>query len=267
MPEGAKFRMAHAGCSIGPALQVSKTREGTFAYCHLCKEKFFVPGEVLSLAEKTALMASQETADKGLIKSKAMPLPKVVNPSEWPLDARIWLYADGIGNRDIAACGIYYHKASNRIVIPIYDLGNDTGFWQARSVSGKPKYLNPAGFNRNYIVASYHPDSGPDIPAGIVLCEDWKSCYRVHRATGMCSVALLGTSLSDEIAARLIDSGDPVYVWLDDDRAGRNGCASILRKLRSFGVEASAIHSPQDPKKYDDDEIVEIVRCHLKPTC
>lgn len=267
MPEGTKFRMAHEGCSIGPALQVSVTREGIFAYCHLCKESMFVKGAALSLAEKQANLAAQETIDKGLERSKAMPLPKVENPSEWPLDARIWLYEAGIRNLDIAQCGIYYHLGSNRVVIPIVDNGNATGFWQARSVSGKPKYLNPAGFNRDYIVAGFNARNGTNHPGFTVLCEDWKSAFRVNRATGVQTIALLGTNLSDPITARLLESGNHVAVWLDDDRAGKSACSAILRKMQTFGIEASAIHTPLDPKAYSDEEIEEILKCHLTPTC
>lgn len=254
LPVGSKFRMAHEGCSIGDTLQVSVKREGVFAYCHLCHEPYFVPAEAMSLAQKAALLAAQEGADKVLERSKAMPLPKTLDPSEWPLDARVWVYKAGITNAEIIRQGLYYHKPSNRVVIPICDNGQPTGFWQARSVNGKPKYLNPSGFNRAYIVQSL-PDVDGNFSGDTVLVEDWLSCYRVNRATGLHTIALLGTSISDPIAARLIETAGRVYCWFDNDRAGNEATTAIRKRLQAFGLDACAIRSKADPKKYSDNEI------------
>lgn len=222
----------------------------------------FVPAAQLSLAEKAASLAAQEATDKGLQRDKGFPLPKTENPSEWPLDARVWLYESGISNHEIIEQGVYYHAPSNRVIIPIRDGTKLTGFWQGRSVNGVPKYINPTGFNRAYIVGHFLPDG--ESAGVVILCEDWKSAYRVNRATGLRTFALLGTTLSDAIAARLCNSGEAVYVWLDNDEAGRTACAGIMRKLRAFDITSGEIHTPLDPKKYEDDEIVEIVLNELR---
>lgn len=256
MPVGTRLRMPHAGCSVGDALMVSKTDKGVNAWCFLCKQPgMFVPAPPESLAHKLARINSQSAVDATLQKTKALPLPKVENPSEWPLEARLWLYKAGINNADIMASGIYYHSGSSRVVIPVYH-GSTLVYWQARGFEkDMPKYLNPPSGERGSIVAQWPGDK-----RCLVLTEDWLSGYRVHRATGLEVNALLGTYLNDTIAGKIINGGyETVAVWLDGDKPGQDSARVILKKLRAFNIPAINIVTQKDPKLYSNREIKEIL--------
>lgn len=253
-PVGYRFRTWHEDCTQQNHMQVSVSREGVSCYCHKCKEKMFVPAPALSLAEKAAQKAAQHATDTSLQKSKAYPLPETEDPSDWPLDDRAWLYKAGLMNEEIIGLGIYYHKPSGRVVVPISDSGRATGFWQGRSVSGQPKYLNPAGFDRSVIVQSFLPDERAGY-AVTILVEDFLSAYRVNRATGYRTIALLGTTLSSPVAARIVREGETCLCWFDNDSAGKAATNTIRKQLSSYGIEATAVRSEKDPKRYSDNEI------------
>ncbi len=255
MPVGTRLRMPHAGCSIGDALMVSKTDKGVNAWCFLCKQSgMFVPAPPESLAAKLARQSSEKAVATSIKQSKALPSPKEENPSEWPTEARIWLYKAGLNNRDIMEAGIYYHASSGRVVIPVYD-GETLVYWQARGFDPEaPKYLNPSVVDRKALVANWY---GSD--ETLVLCEDWLSGYRVHRATGLQCYSLLGTHLTDEIAAQIAYNKVPVAIWLDGDAPGQDAARKILKKLLAFNLPARNIITERDPKLYSDREIREIL--------
>ncbi len=254
-PIGTKLRMPHEDCSQADSLMVSKSEKGVSAWCFKCATPgMFVPAPAESLQEKMARLASQEAADHTMRQTAAMPEPKDENPSDWPLEARVWLYKAGLNNHDIVQAGLYFHRAGRRVVIPVYD-GESLVYWQARGFDpDRPKYLNAVDTDRRRLVANWHGNTGC-----LVLTEDWLSGYRVHRATGFNVYALLGTHLTDEIAAQIVEQKSPVAVWLDPDSAGQTAARKISRKLTSFGVENRKILTDKDPKLYSDREIREVL--------
>lgn len=255
MPVGTRLRMPHAGCSIGDALMVSKTDKGVNAWCFLCKESgLFVPAPPESLAHKLERQSSQKLASKEMKQSKALPLPKDDNPSEWPLEARIWLYKAGLNNNDIVEAGIYLHPSSSRVVIPVFD-GDTLVYWQARGFDPEaPKYLNPSVVDRTALVANWYGSE-----RCLVLTEDWLSGYRVHRATGFQVYSLLGTYLTDIIAAQIVYNRVPVAVWLDGDKPGQDAARKIVAKLNALNHPVKNIVTERDPKLYSDTEIREVL--------
>lgn len=255
MPTGTRIRMPHSGCSIGDALLVTKNDKGCQAWCFLCKKDgMFVPAPAESLAAKMARISSEKAVAQEMKFSKALPLPKSENPSEWPVEARLWLYKAGLSNADIIRDGIYYHPTSGRVVIPVCD-GESLVYWQARGFNPEaPKYLNPSVVDRRKLVANWYGDT-----RCLVLTEDWLSGCRVHHASGLNVYALLGTHLTDEIAAQIVYQKSHVAVWLDSDKAGQTSATKIVSKLKSFGVGVTNIVTPLDPKCYSNREIKEVL--------
>lgn len=73
---------------------------------------------------------------------------------------------------------------------------------------------------------------------------------------------MLGTSLPHELLVRILRSGKPVSVWLDNDlppvhpvNRGQMAAAKVLKQLRAAGVDARNIVTERDPKLIPLDEI------------
>lgn len=253
-PVGTRLRMAHDGCSTSEALIVTKQDSGVSAYCFRCKWHGFVGAPPESLAQKLERKSREKLASKVMKDSKTLPLPKCENIAEWPLEARIWLYKAGLNNHDISEAGIYYHGGSNRVVLPVYD-GPNLVYWQARGFDPEaPKYLNPSVVDRTALVAHWYGSE-----RCLVLTEDWLSGYRVHRATGFQVYSLLGTTLTDKIAAQIVYNRVPVAVWLDPDSPGQNAARKIVAKLSALNHPVRNIVTERDPKLHSDAEIREVL--------
>jgi DNA primase len=69
----------------------------------------------------------------------------------------------------------------------------------------------------------------------------------------------LGTALSDRVLSLVKADGLPVAVWLDPDGPGQRARHKIVRKLRSYGIEARSIQSELDPKLYSKEEIAKFL--------
>jgi hypothetical protein len=178
-------------------------------------------------------------------------MPADFNPSNWPLEPRVWLYKAGLSNEAIQGSGFYYHEPTKRVVLPVFDNGALV-YWQARGFdASRPKYLNPE-VDRTKLVAKYGQG---DV---LVLTEDILSAKRVSLHTEAWSI--LGTAIPDPVLGQIIRTGKPVLVWLDPDDAGRKGTSKAVAKLRAYGVEAKAIRTDRDPKLYSAKEIATVIR-------
>lgn len=254
MPLGTRLRMPHDGCSTSDALLVTKSEKGCSAFCFRCKASEFVGAPPESLSQKLERQSNQKAAAKEMRSSKALPTPKDTDVSGWPLEARIWLYKAGLNNNDIVEAGIYLHPSSSRVVIPVFD-GDTLVYWQARGFDPEaPKYLNPSVVDRTALVANWYGSE-----RCLVLTEDWLSGYRVHRATGFQVYSLLGTYLTDIIAAQIVYNRVPVAVWLDGDKPGQDAARKIVAKLNALNHPVKNIVTERDPKLYSDTEIREVL--------
>lgn len=88
----------------------------------------------------------------------------------------------------------------------------------------------------------------------VVLTEDYLSALKVQQVSGKYSsltvqaIALLGTRLPLGLKAQLIKEDKPVVCMLDDDSAGWNGTASIIKQLKPF-LPVHDRHLNVDPKQ------------------
>lgn len=241
---GQKARVEH--CGMGSPMYVSNGRQGYSAYCFRCGGKGFVPHQ-LSLAERIELFAAAGSADEQAKADPRLPEPRLIDPQQWPDEARVWLYKGGFSNDDILNLGFYYHEKMQRVVMPVYQNGSVV-YWQARGfIKDLAKYLNPS-VDRSKLVAKY----GRPGPA-VVLTEDILSAYKVGK---VCEAwALMGTTLHDAVLADLIRLGKPVLVMLDPDAGGDKGWAGIVKRLQAVGLPCHDVRMAKDPKRHSVQEI------------
>lgn len=151
--------------------------------------------------------------------------------------------------------GAYYHPPTERVVLPVYARSGgivEPVFWQARALDHRqPKYLAPP-VDRTRVIPKYGHST-----TAITLTEDILSAFKVGLVAEGWS--LLGTSIGDYHVAQLLDRGLPVNVWLDDDRGGKRGAAKACALLRAVGLQVRSIVTPMDPKRYNTEQIREIL--------
>ncbi len=223
------------------------------AYCFRCNDKGWLPKPAESLSQRIERRARQQAQDEAAQAAPALPQPANYDVATWPAAAALWLHKASLGRPEIAQLGAYFHEPTGRVVLPVYRDGKPA-YWSARSVDGRtPKYLNSAT-DRADLVAEYGTGDT------LVLTEDILSAYRVGQVTEAWS--LLGVSMNDRIAARIIKRGGPVAVWLDPDwsypvgkRPGVIAAKRITRQLQLMGVDARRITSRADPKLLSQREI------------
>ena len=253
---GEKQRIQH-DCGDGECLLIHRKPDGYSAWCHRCAESGWVPVEHMSVADRLAMLAQQEAAEALLSRQLTLPSPPVFDVSEWPLDLRVWLYAGGLMNTDIDDLGLYYHKQSNRVIIPVFEDGILI-YWQARSqMKGRPKYLNPP-VNRERIHGWFPAQHEA---SEVILTEDYLSAYRIHKATGIQTCCLFGVRVSDYLMTELLQR-PMVTVWLDPDWGvpncpGQRAASLLLAQLRAYGIRCRNIVTRADPKKLSNSEIME----------
>ncbi|APL99478.1 DNA primase [Aquamicrobium phage P14] len=193
--------------------------------------------------------------DERAAASVVPPTPCVFDVDEWPSHAQVWLYKAGFSKPMIQKRGVYYHPPTDRVVLPLVEDGKLV-YWQARGFSvDSAKYINPQ-VDRSKLVAKCGQG---DL---LVLTEDILSCWKVGEVTEAWS--LMGVVLHPSALNRIVQDRRRVAVWLDPDKAGQEGMATIVRTLRLYSVDVTRIDSDKDPKLYTFKEIA----CHLNlPYC
>jgi len=230
---GAKSRVQH-DCGSGKVLLVENKTEGYAAWCHRCSDKGFWPHPAPTLAERLERLSRASQVEAAATTTLALPQPMNLDPSTWPLEARVWLYKAGLSNDKIKELGFYYWGAAHRVVMPVYD---DQGlvYWQARGFErGRPKYINPP-VDRSTVAPSYGTEAGLRC---LVLTEDILSAVRVGEVAP--AMPLMGTRVSLRVLLLAQQSLSRIVVWLDPDDAGRSGASKTVRALRN--LRAGCIH-------------------------
>lgn len=242
VPERSSRRFPHH-CGDGRPLQISREGASIRAWCHRCSLSEVWRLEE-SLQDRLARLQAQGEGDRGI--GQGLPHPPTYPLSEWPLEARTWLWKAGLTEREILARGLYWHAPSDRVVIPY----PGQGFWIARAYQkGRaPKYLSQTPKPRDLCVRFGAGDV-------LVLAEDILSAVKLSRVTE--AWALLGIRVSDYQITRILQDGRPVVTWLDPDQAGQAGATKIRAQLRAFGVPVRNVVSLRDPKLHSAAEIKE----------
>lgn len=206
----------------------------------------------LSLAEKLAIRKQMQEAVFQATQAPGLPRPRQEVPRDWPAEARVWLHKAHLSNDDIVGMGAYWNAAMHRVVLPLTMLdGSDA--WLARSVSREhqPKYIFPKGWHRG----------GGALVDGagrtLVITEDYLSAYRIAQATGRPALALMGTTINQDSVSYVVNAYEEVVLWLDGDKAGKDGSINLRRAFGMFDIGIKVITTIKDPKLLSDYEIVE----------
>jgi len=157
---------------------------------------------------------------------------------ECPMD----LINEGFTEETLLHFGVGFDKKHNRITYPIRDFtGNLVGI-SGRTVTGAyPKYKVYDLEYKDFGLGVYHTDKSrylwnssevyPQVYFSrgekVVLVEGFKACMWAWQAGIKNVLALLGSSMSAQQKWVLERLGAPVYLWLDNDDAGRNGTKKI----------------------------------------
>jgi len=163
-----------------------------------------------------------------------------VDMKDGPPAAHLWVLAGGLSPEDATDFyGMKWHALTRKVLIPL-----DRGFLARCVYSTRPKY-RLFGSGTVYRL----PGVRTQAVKAVVVVEDVLSAIAVHRA-GWPSVALLGTSVAPEVAARIAYGVENVIGWFDNDRAGRQAGIKMGKALRLHPVHYSRINTDEDPKRY-----------------
>lgn len=153
----------------------------------------------------------------------ARPDPSAINNYPYATGSR-YLQSRGIGYFDVLQLGIRYDSYQRRVLFPVYDPhDNFCGFTGRSTMPG-----NNDTKGRNPKVRDYYGLNKREVFLGLPGKRDGKKIiheglfdYAIAVKHGYHNArAILGTSLTPEKVQILIDEGDPVYFFMDNDLAG-----------------------------------------------
>lgn len=236
----ARRRVTHCGTS--PAALQTVKYNGISTYCFRCGETVWEPRE-----PELRRPVPQPTLGRDPPKDLGDP---------WPLPATAWLGQLGFGRYEREQFfGCYWSARFERIVFPLHN-----GFWTARSLVDKPKWLSSlvgrSGCVQEYVTPRLAGASGT-LP--VVLTEDILSAAKIALAdVPFVAIPCLGTLPSAAVLARAATAPRVVW-WLDPDKYGQMHALGGSQRLLALGVP-SHIMAPvglddQDPKYLPTQEI------------
>jgi hypothetical protein len=286
---GDSFRLVHekkidgAVCSLGKdaALSVTREKNGWVYYCHRCHEQGFIaddkksPMEVKSMIEKLKGKKTHKLLAHVELPYDFIPLCKDFNTDDvtlevcdWkaggpiPWSAYHWLWQYNIKERELWQFNIGWSEGYHRVIIPIYDYGSYDGTtekklvgWVGREVECESKEERKAKKIAKYLTRKSKATkrvywSTPAIKNrnNVVIVEDIVSAIKIHKSTGMETIALLNSHVGDDLLRKC--QGKRVHIWLDGNMLAKS--VGYTTRFRQFGLEASHVHTPKDPKTYNE---------------
>lgn len=267
---GDTVRINHTNCEAGEdtrkRLYFSRPVGGgdrVLGYCHNCQKgaSFFAEGDYRIDFEGT-LATSVDISSTDEFKIPKMEAIR----SEWPREARHWLFQYGISDAMITWAEIAYIPATHRMYLPIYEhikltdhdsfKGNYKGYQTRRlwTKGKRPKYdtsLIDAHQTMDTIM-EYTPDDTIFGDYKSVIVEDFLSGLRILQFAkdNSFDVEILvnyGTKINVEAIAKL--SGE-IFVWFDNDNAHVCNQATKVARTASLILKkpAQTILEVSDPK-------------------
>lgn len=194
-----------------------------------------------------------------------------VKPTEFPKDFtlkipeefRIWWRQYQIEDSLIEKHSWGWSEERQRIIIPVsfYDKKkNDLiEYWIERAVYPwqLPKYMCPKARKYNPFIANHTVNSH-----SLVLVEDPLSALKIAKAGYNCW-AILGIG-NDKLLPFITERPEitKIVLWLDGDKAGRDGAKKLYSRLSSF-IDCNIIIALNDPKDFDSHCIKTMIENHL----
>jgi Zn ribbon nucleic-acid-binding protein len=172
----------------------------------------------------------------------------------FPMPALEYLASYGIDGTLISKYKIKWNTVTNSLIYPVYD-GPRLVMYQERKlfpVPKTPKYLTVGNLNNFLPVFN---DTGDDVSAEcVVVVEDFLSAIKVAESSA-CSMPLFGSYLNKQQATRLSSRYKRLAIWLDQDKAKQ--AIKFADEYRILFDNLSVINTPEDPKSYSSDDIME----------
>jgi DNA primase len=168
-----------------------------------------------------------------------------------------YLTARGIAPGTSSHFGVGYFSGkgsmANRVVIPIHNEAGELVAYAGRAIdASEPKYKFPSGFLKSIELFNLHRTAGEKM---VVVVEGFFDCMKVT-AAGWTSVALMGSSMSDEQERLLAEHFTAAWLVLDGDEAGRSGTRDIVQRLvRKMFVRAVELPDGTQPDMLRSEEI------------
>lgn len=151
----------------------------------------------------------------------------------------------------------YFDRFRNRVIFPIFNMRGQTVAFGGRTLGeDKPKYLNSPEsevFHKGSILYGYHlARQAIRKTSQAVLLEGYVDVIRAHQAGVTCSVASMGTSLTEAQASALTRMADTIIICYDSDNAGIEASFRAAEMLQGNGKVIKIAKMPEglDPDDY-----------------
>ena len=252
-----------------PAMTVTKQLDGWIWKCHRCGDKGFIRTTNRTPSETAAaLKATTPKSHEVIVSNVSLPTDLIEmndTPEKGvPWEAYHWLWGEQITGTMMIKYGIGWSGSYRRVIIPVYNSKNHTlQGWIGREVQYTSKKERDKAKCAKYITQKQGEGRMFFTCRGekaTVFVEDAVSAIRVHEASGLNTVALLTTSMNDELILEYKDQD--VYVWLDADAASKS--VKMVTRMKQFGVNAHFIYTSKDPKKYTNIYISDLLNKRMK---
>jgi DNA primase len=216
-------------------------------------------------ANKTPVQSRpQELAKEKTDERKNPPLPFALKhlDHEHP-----YLATRGLTTKTIEEFGLGYCTKGlmkGRIAIPVHNENGELvaygGRWPGEPPEGEGKYKLPAGFHKSLVVFNLHRVRALAQTQSLILVEGFFDCMRLWQAGIHNVVGLMGSTLSPEQEALIVEAAGPcgtVTLLFDEDEAGRACRADALTRLSThmyvkvirLGTEGA------QPDSFTDEEV------------
>ena len=246
---GVEVRAHHCRTGHGKdKMYVRRDPDGIRAYCHHCNRGGFAPsGESTERSKEPAGGSERGYAPR----HSHFSYPRTV-----PIDfaneyARDWL-GRYLTSKDFHDVVIEWDPERDELVLPVFH-GDGIAAYQTRRFPGgdgpkyythrKPDYTHHAAFHRG----------GDKYRHRVVLVEDIVSAWKV--STVMPALPLLGTNLTNNQRAYILEMFTEAVVWLDNDNPQVELKATDLVLNLSQFIPTGCIFGWQDPKAVDTEVI------------
>jgi hypothetical protein len=184
-----------------------------------------------------------------------------------PFSAYNWIWRYNIDTTTACQYRIGYSAKLDRVIIPIFEEGDKLVGWTGRcpdptlSKSERQelrrwKYITKTQLGKRRYFRSRESSNDKKDSNVVILVEDIISAIKVRESTGVQTIALLTTSIGNDLVQELADKN--VFVWLDPDV--RQRAMDMAGRLRQCGTgRARAVVTLKDPKDHSAKEIESII--------